>query len=424
MIKNNKLISLVFLLAEAFVLTSAFTVLSWPAQAEITVQFSPRGGVADTIEERLTSARKTVDVAMYSFSDRRLQEKLIGLAAAGVKIRLILDSARDRAPLADRFEASGIDVRYVLPVMHHKFAVIDFAGEGAAPILLTGSANWSTKSDTEYDEDFLVVENESDILRAFQAEFDHLWLYARDFEGPAIADDRTPTPPAQSTKHLFTSANFEAYHRAGNWSFRPMVEPQDGVAGRAIVEAIEGASTSIKIATTHFRRPDITAALIRAMNERGVKVTVITDQQEFRGGRIPEDDSNALYEEEKLAREGASVLYKTYMINWRAPQARQMHSKYVIVDDALVLSGSFNWSKNSEIGSFENLSIWTEASLVAAYVANFEIIRTYDGDGGLATLLAEIAGQEGRGPCLFTPISLTIAQLEDLRRAFRPGSCR
>jgi len=62
--------------------------------------------------------------------------------------------------------------------------------------------------------------------------------------------------------------------------------------------------------------------------------------------------------------------------------------------------------------------------LVVVYVANFEIIRTYDGDGGLVTLLAEIAGQEGRGPCLFTPISLTIAQLEDLRRAFRPGSCR
>jgi phosphatidylserine/phosphatidylglycerophosphate/cardiolipin synthase-like enzyme len=229
---------------------------------------------------------------------------------------------------------------------------------------------------------------------------------------------------APDSLRLFTSANFEAYVRANEWSFRSMVEAEEGVAGGAIIDAIEAATTSIKIATTHYRRGDIHAALVKAMRERGVKVELITDQQEYRSGPIPANDPRDIYLDEKLAREGATVLYKAYMVRWSAPHAKQMHSKYIIIDDSKVLSGSFNWSKNSEVGSFENLSIWTETSLVASYAENFENVRAYNGEGGIDTLLEMIRQNDGRGPCMFKPLTITGDNFERVRRAYRSGACR
>ena len=393
--------------------------------ADLAVLFSPNGGVANSVIDNLSKATQHVDIAMYSFSDRRLQDKVEALALSGVKIRLILEGARSRQLLADRFELAGIDVRYVIQTMHHKFALIDNTSNGTgSPILVTGSANWSTKSDTDYDEDFIIAKGYSSTTKSFQAEFDHLWNHSIDLAGPAGAINRDPVAITNDPLHLFTSANFEAYLRGQNWAFRSMVEPEQGVAGKAIIEAINAATSSIKIATTHYRRKDIHEAVVKAMVERQVKVELVTDQQEFRSGPIPAVDDTNIYLDEKLAEVGAIVTYKTYMVKWDARTAKQMHSKYIIVDDTKVLSGSFNWSSNSETGSFENLSTWTDTTIVEAYVKNFSKVGKYNGDGGLDLLLQKAQASGGREPCAFTPISLSVSQFKQLRAAYLPSACR
>ena len=54
-----------------------------------------------------------------------------------------------------------------------------------------------------------------------------------------------------------------------------------------------------------------------------------------------------------------------------------MHHKYVIVDDARVLTGSYNFSSNAEVDSFENTVVFEAErypELVDAFVDNFETL--------------------------------------------------
>jgi phosphatidylserine/phosphatidylglycerophosphate/cardiolipin synthase-like enzyme len=393
--------------------------------ADVKVLFSPNGGVKNEVISQLDGAQTRIDVAMYSFSDAGIQDRLIAAAGRGVAIRLILDSARDRAAIADRLEAAGIDVRYIIPVMHHKFAVID-GPRGTDPVstsarLITGSANWSRSSDTNYDEDFLVYANEPIKVLAYQAEFDFIWDHAREYANPAVQQPtQSVVRPVDSTS-IFTSSNFSVQMSRGNWTFRPIVAADAGVAGSAIVAAIAQAATSIEIATTHLRRKDFFEAL-QAAHQRGVRITIILDQQEHRAGTGGSSQSD-LYYEERLAAAGVDVRYKVYMLRWQAPRALQMHSKYLIVDGVKVLTGSFNWSANSETGSIENLNV-LEGPAVADYQRNFATILAYDGAAGLTGLMQEVSDQNGAGPCNFEPLTITLQDFVALKNAYKANACR
>ncbi len=395
-----------------------------PTFAATDVLFSPHGGVKSTVAQELLQAKRRVDVAMYSFSDKELQSALKATAARGVKVRLILEGAEKRAALATDFENSGIDVKYVVPVMHHKFAIIDGKGETVEETtIISGSANWSSSSDTEYDEDFLVMKGEQTKNDAFQGEFDFIWTHARDFAGAASGGEREePSERFHDESTYFTSQNFEVVQRGENWVFRPVVEAQEGVAGSAIVKAIDEAQQEVLVATTHLRRGDMYHAMKRAL-ARGVKVSLILDQQEFKGKPTQAALETDVYYEELLAGEGADVRYKLYMAVWNAARAKQMHSKYLVVDRKLVLSGSFNWSKNSEIGSLENLNR-IEGEIVQKYVENFDVVFTRGGETGFSALLEEVKTLEGQGPCAFEPVSVTYGQMFEFRSALRGGACR
>jgi len=281
--------------------------------AATDVLFSPNGGVKSTVALELSQAKRRVDVAMYSFSDKELQSALKATAARGVKVRLILDSAEKRAALATDFENNGVDVRYVVPVMHHKFAIIDGKGETVEETtIMSGSANWSSSSDTDYDEDFLIMKGEQSKSDAFQGEFDFIWEHARDFAGAASGGESEESSERfLDDSTYFTTQNFEVVQRGESWVFRPVVEAQEGVAGAAIVKAIDEAKEEVLVATTHLRRADMYYAMKRAL-ARGVKVNLILDQQEFKGKPTQAALESDVYYEELLANEGADVRYKLY----------------------------------------------------------------------------------------------------------------
>jgi phosphatidylserine/phosphatidylglycerophosphate/cardiolipin synthase-like enzyme len=407
-------------------LSSLQMLITSHALAKTDVLFSPNGGVRSRIIHEMSSAERRIDVAIYSFSDKSVQTALKHAAQNGIKVRLILDSARERAALADDMERSGIDVRYVLPVMHHKFAVIDGKdGVGALSndaTVITGSANWSNSSETEYDEDFLIFAGEQSKTQAFQAEFDHLWEYARDYPGSATSEgSELSLERTETVETLFTSANFSVARSGARWSFRPLVDAEHGVAGSAIVKAINEAQRTLQIATTHLRRRDMYNAL-QAAAARGVKVELLLDQQEFRGKPGADALESDIYYDELLANEGVDVRYKLYTVVWNAARAKQMHSKYMIVDGQLVLTGSFNWSGNSEVGTFENLNRIV-GDLAPSYEANFRNIFARGGDDAASNLLRSIDSEAGLGPCAFDAIAVSYAQFIDIRKAYKLGAC-
>ncbi len=391
--------------------------VSFAAQSAVDVYFSPKGGAKNAILSELSQAQSSVNIAMYSFSDSTLINKVKELSNSGIKVRLILNQAnRDKAKSMS-FEESGIDVRYVNLIMHHKFAIIDQV------TLLTGSQNWSASAENSYDEDFLVFKNETEKLAAFQAEFTLMWNKSRDFMGPASDGVNLEEWEAPFASTFFTSQNFTPVFSRNTWSFKSNGELSEGVAGQAIIEAIHGAQSSIQIASAHFRRFDFYEA-IKAALDRGVAVEIVLDGQEF-DGKAPDEVSpeDTEHLDEVLGSLGASVKYKMYSRYWNHATAKQLHSKYMIVDEKNVLTGSFNWSENSELNTFENLISLGELE-APLYYENFEKISGYGGDDALAAHLARVKDARGQGPCVFEPMSLTAAEVLKLRKAYAPEACR
>lgn len=49
-----------------------------------------------------------------------------------------------------------------------------------------------------------------------------------------------------------------------------------------------------------------------------------------------------------------------------------MHNKFVIVDDALVVNGSYNWTKGARFDNRENLTLTNAPKAVQEFKAEFE----------------------------------------------------
>jgi phosphatidylserine/phosphatidylglycerophosphate/cardiolipin synthase-like enzyme len=169
-------------------------------QSAITVQFSPTSrrlpweqSVNGLIARSLDQAAKTIDLALFVFSEQRLSDRLESRQTAGVKIRGLIASS-----FAYRNYSEGLDLLGValpdnnceveagnrlwrsplqtvgvpqLPegdLLHHKMAVLD------GKVVITGSQNWSEAANSNNDEDLLVIENPI-VAAHFQREFDRLY---------------------------------------------------------------------------------------------------------------------------------------------------------------------------------------------------------------------------------------------------------
>ena len=116
--------------------------------------------------------------------------------------------------------------------------------------------------------------------------------------------------------------------------------------------------------------------------------------------------------DEELAKSGAAVRYKCYTNEWTYQRALQMHCKYMIVDNRTVLTGSLNWSSNSELKSIENLIVLDRQQITKKYLARFRMKWNY-GAGTLAKVWQQLEGSSDE-PIGFKPISLTGTEIESM----------
>ena len=139
--------------------------------------YSPGTNLEQAEMAQLETATHTVDVAMYSFTDRYLAEELATLARRGVRIRVY----RDREQFQQERQwggitttaillAAGVEVRVkgAKDLMHLKSYVVD------GRLLRTGSANWSPTGLKRQDND-VVYESSPEAAEAFERRFTELW---------------------------------------------------------------------------------------------------------------------------------------------------------------------------------------------------------------------------------------------------------
>ena len=134
--------------------------------------FSPGADPLRALVRELRRVRKTADVCVFTITDDRISDGLVGIARRGVRVRVVTDGAKagDRGSDVDRLLEAGI----ALAVddsdahMHHKYAVFD------GMRLLTGSFNW-TRAATHENSENLLLTTEPTLVRAYAGEFDRLW---------------------------------------------------------------------------------------------------------------------------------------------------------------------------------------------------------------------------------------------------------
>lgn len=411
---------------------------------------------AQLIDEQAT---RSIDIAMYGMGDPGVMEALARAAARGVSIRVLLDTARDSrhdpaGSTAARLEEAGMDVRWVNQIMHHKFAIIDGVRhdlEGAVRgVLVTGSANWSLRAGTVYDESTLFIRCEPELLIAFQREFDHLWAHSRDFSWnpdlprvvlPLLPGSVLPDDPAVHA--LFTSANFRAREDLGKGPGFSWIRGERTVA-RELARLIGSAERSILVASTHLRSRLVSEALIaRAQANPGLDIRILLDGQEWIserahwtqvrqlirclhgaiGNRDAVDDClfGGFYFAFEMHRQGIPIRFKYYAYRWDYSYARQMHHKLVVIDRRVAVTGSYNLSDNAETRTMENLVIIDGArhpEVVGSLVQEHERLWAM-GRTRYADMLDEIRHDTGPIELVFAPMALDWAQVASLRQAIR-----
>jgi len=140
--------------------------------AEIGAWFSPGLEPLNAIVAQMRRVRRSADICVFTITDDRISDGILGLANRGVKVRVISDDEKAGDPGSDlaRLARAGIEVTFDRSEahMHHKFAIFDDAR------LLTGSFNWTRAASGENHENVLVT-SEPALVTAYGREFERLW---------------------------------------------------------------------------------------------------------------------------------------------------------------------------------------------------------------------------------------------------------
>ncbi|MDR1146886.1 MAG: phospholipase D family protein [Verrucomicrobiales bacterium] len=131
-----------------------------------------------------------------------------------------------------------------------------------------------------------------------------------------------------------------------------------GGAQQAIVREIDGAREIIQVQAYSFTSAPIAAALVAA-HRRGVQVETLLDKS----------NRTAQYSAATFLKHGGIPV----LIDAKPAIA---HSKIMIIDQATVITGSFNFTKAAEEANTENLLIIKDApELVQKYLRNYACRR-------------------------------------------------
>lgn len=323
---------------------------AFSANAKIEALFHPRDPTLEKIAQWISEAQSTVDIAMYNMDVKdtspiiaTLKSEVLQakIKSGELKVRVNLElygSPESNTAKRQILEDLGVDVRFLDKdiKIHHKFAVID--ANGATPKVVTSSANWALMSQEGYDENFLFFTQEQEVTSRYQQEFLRLWAASKEFGVALSFPEQTPVPfiDEEGLEVVFNSPR----------TLDPKSAEKSNLTAE-VVRHIQSAQKTLEIATARIRLIPILEALYAAA-ERGVQVQAVIGQDDFKDlGR------RARY----LNHKNIQVRIKIYNLNIDDFLKFQMHNKYVIIDGATLIAGSFNWSQSSEFNHIENIVI-------------------------------------------------------------------
>ena len=210
--------------------------------------------------------------------------------------------------------------------MHNKFCVID-------DVVWTGSYNFTFNGTFKNNNNAVYFASEK-VARNYETEFEEM------FNGKFGKGSPKNTP---FSRIFYNNTEIETYFA-----------PEDGVAGEILNEVAE-AKNSIYFLAFSFTNDKIGEAMIKKAKQ-GVEIKGIFEKRQI----------SKYSEYEKMKEAGLESLEVYFDKN-----PAMMHDKVIIIDKSVVITGSYNFSKNAEQRNDENILIIHNKDVAREYLDEF-----------------------------------------------------
>ena len=315
------------------------------------------------LSERIDSATKSIDIAMYSFNEvTQIKDKLINALIRGVKIRMVYDH-RDgniQALVQDLINA-GIRVQQ-RPVgsniMHNKFFIFDARDNSSFSDdwVWGGSANITNAQFYDDAQNVIIIQDQA-LCNTYTREFEEMWGSHNNINNSANA--KFGAAKLDNTPHLFNikGRKVECYFSPSD-NPSAQIENMIGVNTNKSIYFCAFAFTRFQIANkmkTQFQPPN---KYVRGVfdNGNGTDPSSVYPEMKGIGGSTPWNPPAPVY------LDGESGL---------------LHSKYILIDpdlpssDPIVETGSYNFSTAATTGNDENFLLIYDSLVANQYLQDF-----------------------------------------------------
>jgi len=258
----------------------------------------------------IEQASQSLDLCVYDISDEEVISLLETKQSNGVRVRICTD---DDNPV---FMDSASVIYDKDGLMHNKYIIAD------GRKLWFGSTNL-TPTSLENHENNVIITNDQPLISEFK----------RHFEQCFNGDFKTLRTPVES--HLV--------------KFSPEEDCLE-----MILTALSGAKESVEIAMFAFTDNRI-AHYLKILSSKGVKIRIVADREWNLSSIYSDIEELSRYADIRL--DGCSGL---------------LHEKFIIVDDRILLTGSYNYTAAAQNKNDEFLFRTTDHSLLEPFRSHFE----------------------------------------------------
>ena len=335
-----------------------------------------RGDLAHQLAGFIAATRETLDCAIYDLRHPTVLDTLARVAHSGKRLRIAYDAGKQRrgGPRADpkpsgtaeAIQAAGL-ADFATPVhagrflMHDKFLVRD------GDAVWTGSANF-TRGGLELQDNNCLAIHSRELAQAYASTFDGLLTppHSHTMTNRVLTPRRRPAPAASIG--------------VGDASLTPLFEPAAGEdVETAIVAGLQRARR-VRLLTFLISDPGILQVLSRFRDRPRADIRGVYDPNGMRDGMRGKDPSLFWFLHDRRFVAAPSHRFD--------PTREQdfMHNKVMILDDQVVLTGSYNFSESAESNDENALRIQSR-HVAEAYSRYFD---------GLFTTYSTHAGQRPR----------------------------
>ena len=293
------------------------------------------GGPDEALVAALDQVHLSIDVAAYSLDLWSIRDALINAHKRGVVVRMVMESDdMDNQEVRQVMDA-GIPIvgDGQTGLMHNKFIVMDRLD------VWTGSMNY-TSSGVYKDNNNLIHIHSSQVAEDYTNEINQMFTYHL-FGPKKIAG--TPNP-----KVIVAGTPVEIY-------FSPEAKPVN-----RILELIQSAQTSINFLAYSFTSAEIGEAMLQRAKS-GVVVSGVMDSGQVKTTSVTEFDP--------LKQAGLDVRLDGNLNGL-------MHHKVIIIDQKIVITGSYNFTTAAETTNDENVVIIFSPRVAANYLQEFQQVYT------------------------------------------------